>query len=332
MLLSLEGLPDASSDDPVRRERRHAADAEFQLDRALRLNAEQPVLSGHSAAWSPDGTSIVTAFADGTVRVWDVPTGKVLTTLEGHDYVVNIAAWSPNGAHILTASRDKTARVWDVQTGKVLVTLSHAADVRWAAWSPDGARIVTVSDDRSARVWNARSGQETASLQGHGSPVEAAWSPDGARIVTASQDETARVWDATSGKVLTMLEGHRRPVLSAAWSPDGARIVTGSYDRTARVWELATGKLVARLEGHCPPTVEYGLGGCSVYSVAWRPVVSADGSLLVVSASDDKTARLWRVYGSTQALVHAAKAMPQPCPRRRRRRCPGSWPARRRTA
>jgi WD40 repeat protein len=83
-----------------------------------------------------------------------------------------------------------------------------------------------------------------------------------------------------------------------AWSPDGARIVTGSDDSTARVWESATGKELARLAGH----------GGDVNNAAWSPLPPGDdGAVLIVTASADRTARLWRVFASTQDLVNAAK-------------------------
>jgi class 3 adenylate cyclase len=85
--------------------------------RAL-INSELATLEGHlynvnSAAWSPDGTRIVTASNDNTARVWDSATGKSLATLQGHTEPVNSAAFSPDGTRIVTASYDKTARVWE---------------------------------------------------------------------------------------------------------------------------------------------------------------------------------------------------------------------------
>ncbi|HVO72226.1 MAG TPA: hypothetical protein VMT24_19380, partial [Aggregatilineaceae bacterium] len=76
-------------------------------------------LAGHtdsvsSATWSPDGTRIVTASLDRTIRVWDAATGNELFVLSGHRDGVTYAAWSPDGARIVTASRDDTAKVWRI--------------------------------------------------------------------------------------------------------------------------------------------------------------------------------------------------------------------------
>jgi WD40 repeat protein len=76
------------------------------------------LLRGHyhwveSAAFSPDGSRIVTASDDKTARIWDAATAKEIAVLRGHDDRVVSAAFSPDGSRIVTASHDGTARIWD---------------------------------------------------------------------------------------------------------------------------------------------------------------------------------------------------------------------------
>ena len=206
--------------------------------------AQLTVFLGHgdfvvTAAYSPDGTRIVTASNDKTARIWDARTGMELQVLSGHSDYVNCAAYSPDGSRIVTVSIDKTARIWDARTGAQLtVLLGHGDSVSSAAYSPDGTRIVTASYDKTARIWNARTGAQLMVLSGHPNRVvSAAYSPDGTRIVTASVDKTARIWDARTGAPLEVLSGHGDTVQSAGYSPDGTRIVTASLDKTARIWD-----------------------------------------------------------------------------------------------
>jgi predicted oxidoreductase (fatty acid repression mutant protein) len=199
-----------------------------------------------SAAFSPDGTRVVTASKDKTARVWDTVTGKPRSRLE-HQGIVVSAAFSPDGTRIVTASKDKTARVWDAATGNLRSRLEHQGIVVSAAFSPDGTRVVTASKDKTARVWDAATGKLRSRLEHQGAVVSAAFSLDGTRVVTASEDKIARVWDAATGKLRGRLE-HQGTVVSAAFSPDGTRIVTASEGNTARVWDVATGELRSRLE------------------------------------------------------------------------------------
>ncbi len=260
-----------------------AAISVFQDVRAA--DAQRAVLFGHGAivymaAYSPDGSQILTASGDKTARIWDGRTGAAQAVLSGHTGVIYSAAYSPDGTRIVTASDDQTARIWDARSGKQLAVLAgHSRLLCSAAYSPDGARIATASGDKTARIWDARTGVLLRVLAGHADVVQsAAFSPDGARIVTASSDKTARIWNARTWALLAVLAGHDDALSSAAYSPDGTRIVTASGDKTARIWDAQTGAPLAVLSGH----------GKYVNSAAYSP----DGAQ-IVTASGDRTARIW---------------------------------------
>jgi len=110
----------------------------------------------NSAAFSHDGSRIVTASLDGTTRIWDAASAKEIAVLHGHDYTMWSAAFSPDGSRIVTASRDKTARIWDATSAEEIAVLrGHDSFVQSAAFSPDGSRLVTASRDKTARIWDA---------------------------------------------------------------------------------------------------------------------------------------------------------------------------------
>ncbi|MGD0505279.1 MAG: serine/threonine-protein kinase [Steroidobacteraceae bacterium] len=263
----------------------------FQEIRAADLQIA--VLSGHgagvlTAAYSPDGTRIVTASGDKTARIWDARAGVELIALSGHGDSVTSAAYSPDGTRVVTASGDKTARIWDARAGtQITVLAGHGGRIYSAGYSPDGTRIVTASYDRTARIWDARTGAQLAELSiPSGFVRSAAYSPDGKQIITASGDNAARIWDARSGKPLAVLLGHGGIVTSARFSPDGTRIVTASADKSARIWDARTGTQLTVLSGH----------GNFVMSAAYSP----DGTR-IVTASEDATARIWEVGPRAQS-------------------------------
>jgi WD40 repeat protein len=54
-----------------------------------------------SASFCPDGTRIVTASADKTVRIWNATTMAPIAVLTGHEAPVASAAYSPDGTRIV---------------------------------------------------------------------------------------------------------------------------------------------------------------------------------------------------------------------------------------
>ncbi|HLY53919.1 MAG TPA: TIR domain-containing protein [Stellaceae bacterium] len=283
----------AGADWPLIGHRSAAAEAE--LAGALYSSSAIAALRGHTsdvnhAAFSPDGTRVVTASFDRTARIWDAATGREMTVLRGHEGWLFTALYSPDGTHIVTASQDKTARIWDAATGREVMTLrGHDGWVDFAAYSPDGTRIVTASGDRTIRIWEAATGREIAVLRGHEARVSSAvFSPDGTRIVSASEDQTVRIWDAASGREINVLRGHTDFVISARFSPDGTRIISACEDRTARIWDAQTGRQLAVLEGHT--------------GVVDGAAYSPDGTR-IVTASGDMTVRIWDAADNRQIAI-----------------------------
>src|SRR5438874_2456344 len=81
-------------------------------------SAQQRELLGHegfiwSAAFSPDGTQLVTAAADKTVRLWNVGSGQVMRALTGHQAPVTAALFSPDGRRVLSCGGDRVLKIWD---------------------------------------------------------------------------------------------------------------------------------------------------------------------------------------------------------------------------
>jgi uncharacterized protein (TIGR03066 family) len=115
------------------------------------------ILKGHtagvvSAAFSPDGTRIVTGSNDNTARVWNAESGAEVLRLKGHSEGVTSATFSLDGTRIVTASSDNTVRVWDAKSGVLLLSIQHRSVIQSIAWSPDGAKLLVGLADGTIEI------------------------------------------------------------------------------------------------------------------------------------------------------------------------------------
>ena len=114
-----------------------------------------------SVAFSPNAQFVVSGGRDGTVRLWEVASGREVRQLRGwlrhHTASVESVAFSPNGQFVVSGSGDKTVRLWEVSSGRAVRSLGmHAASAKSIAYSADGKLVVSGSEDKTVRLWETQ--------------------------------------------------------------------------------------------------------------------------------------------------------------------------------
>lgn len=193
----------------------------------------------NATAFSPDGRRIFTAGADGLLKLWDVSTGKLIRTYEGHQDAIGTAALSSDGLQMLSASNDNTIKLWDVTSGRVIRS-AEGEQLNTVAFSPDGKKVLLAYANKILRVEESSTGKAIHNLEHGDSVTVAVFSSDGASILSSSEGELI-LWDAASGQKIRNFEGKDNAILSVAFTPDGQKILSAGVD-TLKVWETATGK------------------------------------------------------------------------------------------
>lgn len=143
-----------------------------------------------------DGRLLVTAsFTDHTVKLWDLATGRLQRTLEGHYGGVDAVALSRDGRWVASCgefvfgSPPGSVKLWNAATGALVrdfATTNHCFGVDI---SPDGSLLAAVNG-RSVRIFRIADGVLLREL-----PESDTWyafgvrfSPDGQLLAGASGD------------------------------------------------------------------------------------------------------------------------------------------------
>jgi WD40 repeat protein len=185
----------------------------YQCDRVLSVNTSWT----RGIAFAPqenacsDRTLLVGCLDETAMGLWDVNTGELLRTFEGHTAQIWSVAFSSNGQILASSSRDQTVKLWDVNTGQCLRTLKgHTRDVWSVAFSKDGVNIASGGDDCTVRIWDVSTGRSQAILEGHdGSVQSVVYSPDACILASGSEDETVKFWDIQTTQCLRTVRSQR---------------------------------------------------------------------------------------------------------------------------
>ncbi|MDB5389117.1 MAG: repeat protein [Planctomycetaceae bacterium] len=126
-------------------------------------------------AFHPKGVLLAAAVTDGTVRLWELPSGHELLELRGHQ-------------------GQSSSNEIDKFTGRII---GRSRAVRTVAFSPDGSRLASAGYDRVVREWDTLTGEQTRTFSFISARINAvAFSPDGQRVAAAGSNA------AKSGEVV----------------------------------------------------------------------------------------------------------------------------------
>ncbi len=155
------------------------------------LYSADRVYSGHCHCTNEcvlvqEDTRLISASCDGTLRMWDVASGRCLRILTGHKDIIDCCASTPDGTRIVSGSRDGCVVVWNGETGEpARMFREHRSAVKTCSISADGRIIATTSNDGTIRFHNFDTLSDgVISLQhedgfGYPTPQRSALSEDG---------------------------------------------------------------------------------------------------------------------------------------------------------
>jgi WD40 repeat protein/DNA-binding SARP family transcriptional activator len=282
--------------------------------------------ASRSIAFDPTGIVVVTADADGSVRVYGTWVGGeawVVTPTGG--VPLRDAAVDPVSGGAAAVGVDGRVRIGRASHGSELPARESLNLYPQVVATSDGSRYVLAAHGLKHGVVGAVPTMEVVEAATGRTllhrPTVADWGSrlpaitgDGSTVAFAGPDGDVQIVQVETGATIT-IDGSTEQAASLAFSPDGAVLAGGSIDGTIAIWDATTGTVVRMLTGHGDrqPTIrsvprereQPPVGQGPEESSAWRMAVSAatsrrvnqvafhpDGSTLA-SAGFDGTVRVW---------------------------------------
>ncbi|MGB7709630.1 MAG: WD40 repeat domain-containing protein [Microcoleus sp.] len=205
------------------------------------------VLTHTSLAITPDGQRLVSGdWFDDTIKIWNLNTGELLSTLEA---CVHCVAITPDGQTLVSGCADSTIKIWDLNSNELLHSLHCSEPVYLVAITPDGQKLISIEDSKIVQIWDLSNPEILKNLVTYSSGYSYFYwryskciviSPDQQRIIMGRK--IIKSYDLITGKLRTIIGRNLGQIYDLAITPDGKTLIS-SYDKnTIKIWDLTAKK------------------------------------------------------------------------------------------
>ncbi len=276
------------------------ADNVSQLKRIASLDLPGSMLN--TIIFLPDNLTMLSGDMNGEVSLWELGTWGKNTFLppnsdfnlddDGNAAFFGTQTLLPNGAGIVTtnAAGEIIGQDWD---GNELFKYTLGDRVYSIAISPDGKYLAAGGLSPKLIIIDLEINQQVIDLSNDYEYISClVFSPDGKTLLACYErpGNVMKTWEtATWTETATFsYTTERFDYHDVLFTPDGKSLVIASTRNDIEFLDLETGQIVKTLQGHSR----------APYQIAFSP----DG-LLLASASDDMTLRIWDVKNGTAVLI-----------------------------
>jgi WD40 repeat protein len=241
-----------------------------------------------AVAVCPDASFALSVSDDGKLARWDASNGGLIDERD-------LEAWGlaliEGGRRLIAVGGDATVRILDLENaGEEVILGGHGDRIRALSVARNERLAVSAGDDGCMRVWDIPGARQRLEIRIRGVKARGlALDPEGRWLALASDGKRIKLWDLEDGEAMSELRGHSARINALAVF--GSTLASASDDGTVRLWDVAHNAPLNCLEGHADRVV------------ALAPL---EGGRLIISASRDRTLRIWRAADGKQLATYTA--------------------------
>lgn len=221
-------------------------------------------------AFSTDNTTVAAACGDGTIKLWSIPDGKLVSTLKGHAGAVLALRFTNGDKNLVSIGDDKAVNFWDAKAGTLLFSKKdHIKAIRGLDASLDGKWVATAGADKEILLRDATNGNVSKKFLAHDGWVRAlAFSPDSKTLASGGDDKKIILWDIESGKQIKQFP-QRGWIYDLEFSNDGKYLFAALEKNAVEVYDINTNLPALKLDNFQTPVLALAIspGGKEVATI-----------------------------------------------------------------
>jgi WD40 repeat protein len=170
--------------------------AAFSLDNQFLATGHMQLVGEKTRSLGPMFGRYTVHDYDYLVHVREMPSGRVLQTLDGWQQAVTNLAFSPDGS-VLAGTAGPRLRIWDLESNREIALHKRGTKhFQGLSFMHDGRFLATVSNDTTVRIWDTRTWEEHTTYTWQiGALLNIVFAPDGLRAAAGSDKGQIVIWD-----------------------------------------------------------------------------------------------------------------------------------------
>lgn len=229
-------------------------------------------------SWSPDGSSVVTAYENGELHLWSVD-GILVSILAMHHWPIISLQWSPNGKFLLSLDIRNVAIIWDISSKSIIFHLDRES---WSHLDRSFGALINNPDSTNSVRNESNKNYGTATC----------WLDDN-KFITPGPNYTLlvnQITDELNHSIVGVLIGHEESICCIKYNSHLRLLCSASEDGTIRIYKGNSTNSLQILSGH----------SLAVSFIAW---IKIDSNWYILSTSLDGTIRIWNFFQSETVAI-----------------------------